>query len=88
MGIVVSMFLIAGGAIMRFAVTMQGHGFNVHTTGVVLMIVGAIGAVLSIAFWASWGGFGHHRGVAAQSTAVTGQGTPVQSAQRTQSEVI
>jgi hypothetical protein len=44
---------------MRFAVTAQGHGFNVHTTGVVLLIVGAIGALLSIGFWASWGGFGH-----------------------------
>lgn len=59
MGIVVSMLIIAAGAIMRFAVTAQGHGFNVHTTGVVLMIVGAIGAVLSIVYWASWGGFGH-----------------------------
>jgi len=28
----------------------------------VLIIVGAIGAVLSIAFWASWGGFGHRFG--------------------------
>jgi hypothetical protein len=57
MGIVTSMFLIAVGAIMRFAVTVRGHGFNVHTTGVILMIVGIIGALLSIAFWASWGGF-------------------------------
>jgi hypothetical protein len=52
------MFLIATGAIMRFAVTAQAKGFNVHTAGVVLMIVGIVGAVLSIAFWASWGGFG------------------------------
>jgi len=59
MGIFTSMFLIAVGAIMRFAVTAQGHGFNVHTAGVILIIVGAIGAVLSIVFWASWGGFGH-----------------------------
>jgi hypothetical protein len=27
------------------------------------MVVGAIGAVLSIAYWASWGGFGHRRTV-------------------------
>ena len=57
MGIVVSMLLIAVGAIMRFAVSAHGQGWNVHTTGVVLLVVGAIGAVLSIAFWASWGGF-------------------------------
>ena len=82
MGIVTSMFLIAAGAVMRFAVTVQGHGFNVHTTGVVLMIVGAIGAVLSIAFWASWRGFGHyHRGtvLAGQRTVVS---TPVQQTER------
>jgi hypothetical protein len=58
MGIVVSLLLIAAGAIMRFAVSAQGTGWNVHTAGVVLMLVGAVGAVLSIAYWASWGGFG------------------------------
>ena len=58
MGIVLSMLLIAGGAIMRYAVTAQGQGFNVHTTGMILMVVGVIGAVLSVAFWASWGGVG------------------------------
>ena len=58
MGIAVSMLLIAVGAIMRFAVTVEGDGFNVGTAGMVLMVVGIIGAVLSIGFWASWGGFG------------------------------
>jgi hypothetical protein len=58
MGIFVSMLMITAGAIMRFAVSAKGNGFNVHTTGVVLMVVGIIAAVLSIAFWASWGGFG------------------------------
>lgn len=58
MGIVVSMLMITAGAIMRFAVTVKGHGFNVGTAGMVLMVVGVTGAVLSIAFWASWGGFG------------------------------
>ncbi|MDA8398567.1 MAG: hypothetical protein M0008_00690 [Actinomycetota bacterium] len=88
MGIVTSMFLIAAGAIMRFAVTVQGHGFDVQTTGVVLMIVGAVGAVLSIAFWASWGGFGHYRRGAVQRTVVTSPGPPVQTVQQTQREVI
>ena len=85
MGIVTSMFLIAAGAIMRFAVTMQGHGFNVHTTGMVLMIVGAIGAVLSIGFWASWGGFGRYGRRATvltgQHTVASNQTTPVQPAE-------
>ena len=59
MGIVVSLLMIAVGAVMRFAVTVKGNGFNVGTAGMVLMIVGGIGALLSIAYWASWGGFGH-----------------------------
>lgn len=57
MGIVVSMLMIAAGAIMRFAITVEGDGFNVGTAGMVLIVVGVIGAVLSIAYWASWGGF-------------------------------
>ena len=61
MGIVTSMLMIAVGAIMRFAVTVKGNGFDVHTTGVVLMVVGIVGALLSIAYWASWGGFGPGR---------------------------
>jgi hypothetical protein len=69
-GIVVSMVMIAAGAIMRFAVTVKGNGFNVGTAGMVLMVVGVIGAVLSIAFWASWGGFNRR-------TAVVGTGTTV-----------
>ncbi|MDE3202894.1 MAG: hypothetical protein KGQ66_01580 [Acidobacteriota bacterium] len=86
MGIVTSMFLIAVGAIMRFAVTVQGHGFNVHTTGVVLMVVGAVGAVLSIAFWASWGGFGHRRAPLASRRTV--QTTTIAPVQPTENEVL
>ena len=63
MGLVVSLVLIAAGAIMRFAVTAQASGWNVHTAGMVLMVVGAIGAVLSIVYWASWGGFGRSQRV-------------------------
>jgi len=62
MGITVSMLMIAAGAIMRFAVTAQATGWNVHTTGMVLMVVGAIGAVLSVVYRASWGGFGRFGG--------------------------
>jgi hypothetical protein len=57
MGITTSLILITAGAVMRFAVTAQASSFNVHTVGVILMIVGIIRALLSIAFWASWGGF-------------------------------
>jgi hypothetical protein len=57
MGITTSLILIAAGAIMRFAVTAQATGFSVHTVGVILMIVGAVGFVISLIFWSSWGGY-------------------------------
>jgi len=61
MGITTSLIMIAAGAIMRFAVTAHASGFSVHTVGVILMIVGIVGAILSIGFWASWGGIGANR---------------------------
>ena len=57
MGIGVSLFLLAVGAILTFAVSVEGSGFNVNTIGVILMIVGGLGLVLSMIFWSSWGGF-------------------------------
>jgi hypothetical protein len=45
-----SLFLIALGAILRFAVDtnhQNTHGFNVGTAGVILMIVGALGLVIT-----------------------------------------
>jgi hypothetical protein len=61
MGIGTSIFLIAVGAILRYAVTVTATGFNLHTIGTILMIVGAIGIALSLAFWSSWGGVGGAR---------------------------
>ena len=58
MGVGTSIVLIAVGAILRFAVSVTTTGFNLHTIGLILMIVGALGLVLSIFFWSSWGGFG------------------------------
>lgn len=43
-----SLFLIAIGAILKFAVTTHSsHGFNIGTAGVILMIIGAIGLVVT-----------------------------------------
>jgi hypothetical protein len=61
MGIVVSLLMIAAGAIMKFAVTARTSGWDMQTTGVILMVVGALGVVLSIVYWSSWGGFGGRR---------------------------
>ena len=63
MGITTSLVLIAVGAILTYAVDVTTEGFNLDTIGIILMIVGALGALLSLAFWSSWGGF-DRRGVA------------------------
>jgi hypothetical protein len=57
-GVGTSIVLIAAGAILRFAVSVTTTGFNLHSIGLILMIVGALSLVLSIMFWSSWGGFG------------------------------
>lgn len=43
-----SMVLIAVGAILKFAVTASVSGINLATVGVVLMVVGIAGVVLSL----------------------------------------
>jgi hypothetical protein len=58
MGIGASLILIAAGAILRWAVTADAEGVNLETVGLILLIVGAVGLVLSLVFWSSWGGIG------------------------------
>jgi hypothetical protein len=48
MGVGVGLVLVAIGAILRFAVSHQLNGVNVHTVGVILMIVGAIGVLVDL----------------------------------------
>ena len=57
MGFGTSIVLLAVGAILRFAVSVTTTGFNLHTIGLILMIVGALALVLPSVFWSSWGGF-------------------------------
>ncbi|MCW2964622.1 MAG: hypothetical protein JWO17_1874 [Actinomycetia bacterium] len=61
MGIGVSLILIAVGAILTWAVNATVSGLDINTVGVILMIVGAIGLILSLMFWSSWGGAGAAR---------------------------
>jgi hypothetical protein len=56
MGMAVSLFLIAVGAILTWAVTATASGLDVNTVGVILMIIGLVGFLLSLVFWSSWGG--------------------------------
>ena len=58
MGIGASVLLIAAGAVMAFAVHMTSSGFNIHTIGLILLVVGAIGLLtaLMVGGLGSWGG--------------------------------
>jgi hypothetical protein len=46
-GMVLSSIVAAAGAIMYWAVTYQGHGFRLSTVGLILMIAGAFGFLVS-----------------------------------------
>ena len=57
MGLGLSIFLIAVGAILAWAVSLETNGIDLNMVGVILMIVGILGLVVSMIFWSSWGGF-------------------------------
>lgn len=52
-----SVFLIAVGAVLRYAVTLQVEGLDIQALGMVLMAVGGIVLLLSLQPWGP-GGFG------------------------------
>jgi hypothetical protein len=52
-GIGGSIFLVAVGAILYWGVSVEGEGFNLNTIGLILMVVGAIGVVLTLIMSAS-----------------------------------
>jgi hypothetical protein len=59
MGLGVSILLIAAGAILAFAVNATVTGIEITTIGWILLVVGIVGAVLSMIFWSSWAGPGY-----------------------------
>ena len=66
-----SIFLIAAGAILYFAVSKSVSGLNLDTVGIILMIVGGLGLIVSLIVL----GMGRTRG---GGTTVVQDGTPVQ----------
>jgi uncharacterized membrane protein len=66
-GLGASLLLVAIGAILDFAFTASPyqHGFNINKVGLILFIVGIVGATASLAFltWARAGGFHRRRTV-------------------------
>jgi hypothetical protein len=55
-GIGASLFLIAIGAILAFAVNAEISGLDIEIVGWILMGAGGLGILLSLIFWRSWGG--------------------------------
>ena len=48
-----AIFLIAVGAILKWAVTVHVSGFDIHTAGTIIFVVGLVSLVLAVAyaFW-------------------------------------
>jgi hypothetical protein len=67
MGVGASLFLITLGLILWLAVTATVQGIDINLVGLILVIVGTIGLLMSIVFWSTWGGVG---GVRRQTTVV------------------
>ena len=61
MGTAVSLLLIAFGAILTWAVNREPAGLDLDAVGVILMVVGLVGLVLSVIWWQSWWGGGYLR---------------------------
>ena len=61
MGIGVSIFLIAIGLILALAVNVTTSGVDIDTIGWILVVVGAVGLLLSLIFWSSVGTWGPWR---------------------------
>jgi hypothetical protein len=58
MGIVISLVLIAFGAILTWAVNANGGSVDPQVVGVILMVVGIIVFLISLVLWRTWWGAG------------------------------
>lgn len=58
MGIGASLFLLALGAICYWALEFDIAGLDIEAVGVILMIIGGLGLILSLLFWSSFSPYG------------------------------
>ncbi len=61
MAIGISIVFIAIGAVLIWAVNADVAGVSLDAIGLILLIVGGIGVLLSLVFWSSWGRPGRER---------------------------
>jgi uncharacterized protein DUF6458 len=60
MGLGVSLFLVAIGAILIWAVSATVAGVNLVAIGWILFVIGIVGIFLSLIFWSTWFGPGYY----------------------------
>jgi hypothetical protein len=80
MAIVFSIIVGAIGAILRYAMTAPAnqHGFNIHTAGMILMLAGGVGLVLSLLFWSSFAPLGRRdQSISRREETITPEGRVV-----------
>jgi hypothetical protein len=71
MGIGFSLFLFVVGAILTFAVDVNSSGgFNIDTVGIILMVGGLLGLLVSALLWSSFSPWSRRRTVAARDRVV------------------
>jgi hypothetical protein len=70
MSIGVSIFLLVVGAILTFAVEVSASGFNINTVGIILMLAGGLGLLLSLLFWSNFSPWSRRRTVARGDTMI------------------
>jgi hypothetical protein len=58
MGIVISLILIAFGAILTWAVNTDGGSVDPQVVGVILMVIGLVVFLISLVLWRTWWGAG------------------------------
>lgn len=63
MGLGASIVVFAIGAILSFGVTVGVQGLDLDAIGVILMVVGAVGALISSLFLMSWSPWPYRRTV-------------------------
>jgi hypothetical protein len=62
MGIVISLVLVAFGAILTWAVNTEGSTVDPQVVGVILMVVGIVVFMISLVLWRTWWGAGFWAG--------------------------
>ncbi len=73
MGIGVSVFLIAVGAVLAFAVNVTASGIDLQTVGVILMAVGIVGLLTSLVIFSGHGTLGRRRTIVSDEAAPVGR---------------